>query len=492
MKRMMAILLTLLCVWSIWGCQETEKETVAHAFAEKTTEQMEQPLESPISEARKADPTQEPTALKETATPFVEISEENEEFIGEFMKQGGIKETALLDSDSICITAKSLEYDSYSVKLKLLIENKSSIDLTVITGSIGYSPNSINGYMVDTGYLNCDVAAGKKSVETISFDYDELMVMGIYKLADLEIGFEIKDKNYNSVYSAPVRIETAHAASYDYSVDTYQETIASKAAQISWGYTVPFFSTDVPYEKNGIRLLSRGILVNQDGETMAALEFENISDTMIQIKIRNITVNGLVVNSSLWSSDDIYPGKKRVVNVNLENVIKKEYREAYGIHSISAIEVSVELEEENGAFVTDAEQIVLEIPGNEVGVDTSGKELYNSNGIRIVAKAIMKDPSSYSKNLHIPLLVENNYGETIIVDDVYNSLSVNGFMVNGWLYSMEIPRGGMAAMDLELAASSLEEMQLNDPENIENIEFKLRIETARKKIGDAEIKITYK
>lgn len=85
------------------------------------------------------------------------------------------------------------------------------------------------------------------------------------------------------------------------------------------------------------------------------------------------------------------------------------------------------------------------------------------------------------KNLHIPLLVENNYGETIIVDDVYNSLSVNGFMVNGWLYSMEIPRGGMAAMDLELAASSLEEMQLNDPENIENIEFKLRIETARKK-----------
>lgn len=54
-------------------------------------------------------------------------------------------------------------------------------------------------------------------------------------------------------------------------------------------------------------------------------------------------------------------------------------------------------------------------------------------------------------------------------------------MVNGWLYSMEIPRGGMAAMDLELAASSLEEMQLNDPENIENIEFKLRIEIARKK-----------
>ncbi len=149
------------------------------------------------------------------------------------MKQGSIKETELLNSDSICITAKSLEYDSYSVKLKLLIENKSSIDLTVITGSIGYSPNSINGYMVDTGYLNCDVAAGKKSVETISFDYDELMVMGIYKLADLEIGFEIKDKNYNSVYSAPVRIETSHAASYDYSVDTYQETIASKVAQNS-------------------------------------------------------------------------------------------------------------------------------------------------------------------------------------------------------------------------------------------------------------------
>lgn len=96
------------------------------------------------------------------------------------------------------------------------------------------------------------------------------------------------------------------------------------------------------------------------------------------------------------------------------------------------------------------------------------------------------------KNLHIPLLVENNYGETIIIDDVDNSLSVNNFMVDSWLYSMEIPNGGMAAMDLEFAVSSLEEMQLNDPENIENIEFKLRIETEKEKIGDAEIKITYK
>lgn len=33
---------------------------------------------------------------------------------------------------------------------------------TTPSGSLGYSCNSVNGYMVNDGYLNCDVANGKK------------------------------------------------------------------------------------------------------------------------------------------------------------------------------------------------------------------------------------------------------------------------------------------------------------------------------------------
>ena len=47
---------------------------------------------------------------------------------------------------------------------------------------MGYSCNSVNGFMVDDGYLNCDVANGKKANDTISFSYDELMLYALAKL----------------------------------------------------------------------------------------------------------------------------------------------------------------------------------------------------------------------------------------------------------------------------------------------------------------------
>ena len=100
-----------------------------------------------------------------------------------------LAETVMVDEGGVKITATCLTYTGYSVDLELTIENNSGKNLSFVSGSLGYSCNSVNGYMVNDGYLNCDVANGKKVNDTISFSCDALILYGIDEIANMEIGF---------------------------------------------------------------------------------------------------------------------------------------------------------------------------------------------------------------------------------------------------------------------------------------------------------------
>lgn len=127
----------------------------------------------------------------------------------EFQKTASIEETVLFESDDILITATGLEYTEYSADITIVIENNSDKDLTFISNSIGYSCNSVNGYMIQDGYINSGVPAGKKANKTLSFSYDMLRLYGIFEIADVEIGFDISDNDYNHVYTGPCYIRTS-------------------------------------------------------------------------------------------------------------------------------------------------------------------------------------------------------------------------------------------------------------------------------------------
>ena len=72
----------------------------------------------------------------------------------EFKKTATIEETVLVDENGVKITAKELTYGNYAAELTLVIENNSDKDLSFIANSIGYSCNSINGYMVPDLWLS--------------------------------------------------------------------------------------------------------------------------------------------------------------------------------------------------------------------------------------------------------------------------------------------------------------------------------------------------
>lgn len=418
-------------------------------------------------------------------------SGKSEETLEEFLRDAVLDETVMMDEDGIRITATGLSYTDYSVSLELLIENNSGRDLSFISGSLGYSCNSVNGYMIEDGYLNCDVADGKKANAEISFGYESLMLFGIHEIADIEIGFDVVDEEYNHIYSGPRQVTTSAYENYDYSTDCYLNAITSRGAMNTYNYDMTFFSKDILYEVNGIRLLSEGMMINRDGETQLLLEMENTTDELVYVTSSDIAINGLNVYSSIWSSDAIGAGRKAIVNVNLSSVFDTEYWPYYGISEIGSVGLSIEQHNAEGAVVAEAVPVEAVIPDVTAAYDEAGTEVYNSGSMRIVAKAVADTASKSDLYRYVLLLAENTSGRTITIDDVYNSLSVNGFMTDYSFHTVKLADGEAAAIQIGLLKSSLEDNDITSAEEITEIEIGLELKEDWNTIEEPTITVSF-
>lgn len=424
-------------------------------------------------------------------TPSDDKPVQSDEELGTFNKNAFLDETVMVDEGGVKITATGLNYTNYAVELELTIENNSGKDLSFISGSIGYSCNSINGYMVNDGYLNCDVTNGKKINDTISFRYADLMLYGINEIADMEIGFDISDDDYNHTYSGPRQVKTSAFNTHDYSKDYYQKAITSDTAMNTYNYDIPQFSQDTLYDVNGIKLLSSGVMISQDNRTTLLLELENTTSDMVYVSISDIVINGLVVCSSRWSSDAINPGKRGIVNVEISDVLDSEYWSIYGIKEVGSITLSLSQRNSDGIEIADKTSIKIIVPDAKAEYDTTGDEVYNNGGLRIVAKTILEDSSKYSSNMYVLLLAENNSGKTLTINDVYKSLSVNGFMTNYSFYGMELTNGACAVLKIDLWGYSLEGNKIGSVSDIKEVEVGFKIKDGYNTIDEPMIKIPF-
>lgn len=414
-----------------------------------------------------------------------------DEILEPFGTTATLDETVMVDEGGVTITATGLTYTAYSVDLELTIENNSGKDLSFVSGSLGYSCNSVNGYMVKDGYLNCDVANGKKANESISFGYDALMLYGIHEIADLEIGISMTDDDYNTTYTGPRQLKTSAFDAHDYGSDYYQEAITSETAMNTYGYEMKYFSKDALYDRNGVKLLSSGIMTNQDGGTALLLELENTTDSMVYLSTADIALNGLLLNSSTWSNDAINPGKRGIVTVELSAVLDPAYWGVYGITDVASVSLSLGQRNEKGMEIAAETPVEIVLTDESTVVDVSGTEVYNNNGLRIITKAVMEDTSDYGADLYVLLLAENHSGKTLAIGDVYDSLSVNGVMTDYSYYSQELGDGASAALVVKLWESSLEENQITAPADIQEIEVSFEIKDGYTAIDAPTLTLTF-
>lgn len=467
MKKVLSLLLVCLLVAALFGCGEdsdapTIQPTNPNTSATQDPSGTETPTQAPTSAATEAPttaPTTAPTEPKRKA----------------FNKTGTIEETVLYEADGVKITATELTYTNSSAKLSLVIENNSDADLSFIASSAGYACNAINGYMISTGYLNCDVAAGKKATDSVSFSYSELMVYGIYEIADIEIGFDIYDDDYNHTYTGPCEITTSLADGYDYSITRFRDNFSSPDFQREHGITVPYFSDEACFDSDSITIASQAILINKDGETCLMLEVVNSTAESITAYTANIEINGLRVYTSLWSKDSVNAGATAILDVNLNDVLKPEYWEGFGISEIGAITLDVVFDDHLGNELPGPGRMTFTVPNADTNLNLDGLEAYNHNGIRLITKGVYADPSEYSDDLHLLMIAQNTSGYMVSIQDVYDSLSINDYMADYSFYGVTLYDGSCVAINIRLWDSGLEDIGISDPSEIETIEFSIKI-----------------
>lgn len=394
----------------------------------------------------------------------------------EFNPSATIEETVLVDESDVKITATGIKYTAYAIKLNLTIENNSSQNLSFYAGTLGYSCNSVNGYMVDDGYLNASVGPGKKSNETVSFDVNELTLLGLTDIADIDLGFNITDDNYKDyLKTGPRQLKTSLTDSYNYTVDTYRQAITNSSLAKQIGFTIAHYSEDVPFDQKGIRVVSQTLVNNSSGEQALLVEIENTSDDMAYVSVGDVALNGLDIQSGAWSTDWIGGGKRRVVSMNLSSMLDESYREAFGLSKIGAVSYSFEVKDIDRDTLVIPQTLTFSIPGSAVSYDASGEELYQEDGIRIVSKGLALDSFDLSDDIHVLLLVENGSSEKLSFDVDYNSVSVNGYMTSFLCYSRQVSAGGSAVLDTELTGYSLEDNGISSLEDITEVELTIEV-----------------
>ena len=231
--------------------------------------------------------------------------------------------------------------------------------------------------------------------------------------------------------------------------------------------TVPELNTineQVLLDQNGIKITAREYIEDSFlGEGIKIL-VENSSEKNVGIQCNAVIVNNYMV-SDLFACN-VAAGKKSNETIYL---LSTEL-EAAGIENIGQIELYFHVyNSDTYADLFDSECITIQTSGfsdMDVTPIDVGVDLYNQNGIRIVGKIVDEDSFWGSAVL---LYLENTCGKNVVVS--CENMSINGFMVDGYLYS-KIYDGKMAFDEITIFQSDLDE---NDIKSVEEIELSFHI-----------------
>ncbi len=241
-----------------------------------------------------------------------------------------IDEQVLVDQDGIVVTATEYVTDSiWGDGVKLLLENNSDRDVTV-----GCNALIVNDYMI-TDLFSSEIAAGKKSNETLYLSSRQLNAAGIENAGKIEIYFHIYDSStYDPVFDSEcVVIQTSEYANMD---------------------TTPNDAGTELYNQDGIRIVGKTVDENSFWGTAVLLYLENNSGKNVGISVDDMSVNGFMM--SPFFSTTIYEGKKSIDDIT---VFSSDLEEN-GIKAIEEVELKFHIyDADSYSTIADSEPITF-------------------------------------------------------------------------------------------------------------------------------------
>jgi hypothetical protein len=241
-----------------------------------------------------------------------------------------IEEQVLVDASDIVITATEYTTDSiWGDGIKLLLENNSDKDVM-----IGCTALIVNDYMISDLFAS-EVAAGKKSNETLYLSSSELEAAGIENVGKVEIYFHIYDSStYDAIYDSEcVTIEISEYANMD-------ETPNDAGNEL--------------YNEGGIRIVGKTVDENSFWGTAILLYVENTSGANVGISVDDMSITGFMM--SPYFSTTVYDGKKAIDEITIFSSDLEEN----GIESIEEVELKFHIyDADTYMTITDSDPITF-------------------------------------------------------------------------------------------------------------------------------------
>ena len=238
---------------------------------------------------------------------------------------------------------------------------------------------------------------------------------------------------------------------------------ASEAEQETQDVTL---AETVLFDQDGIRITATGLSTDSLFGPELNLLVENDSAQNIVVQPNYCMVNGYMMDGLL--SADVAAGKK--ANDTLDFLSNDLAR--CGIETITDIELDLVVSDgDSWQTLYETGPVILQTSAAgqyTQTYDDSGEEIYNQNGIRVVAKSVNDDLFG----MGIKFYLENNTDKAVIVNA--DNVSVNGYMMTDLFYSDLAPRSH-AVDTLTLLGSELED---NHIDTITDAELSLQITDA--------------
>lgn len=201
-----------------------------------------------------------------------------------------VAETVLYDADGIVVTATGYEDGWMGPEIKVLVENNSTKNVLITTDSV-----SVNGYMMPYASLYAEVAAGKKSNESLTIMSSELDQAGIETVAEMQFYIKVSDADsWDSLATSDLITLNTSAAGLEQPVDD---------------------SGDVLYDSNGIKVVCKGLKQDIIWDGTIVFYMENNSGKPITVYAENVSVNGFMEDAGLWS--DLRDGTRIIDGMSL-------------------------------------------------------------------------------------------------------------------------------------------------------------------------------
>ena len=465
MKKVIAFVTSLMIVMALSACGPTTSET-ANNDSDKTSDES-MVANSSDEEEEAEDETADEENNDEKVSESKKKKTDNTSVKSGF-KESTIEETVLIDQDGIKVTATDLSFSKYSAKLSLELENNSDKNVKLMAGTWGYSCNSINGIMIEDGGFNCSVTSGKKAKETITFSCDELNMLGIYEIADIELGIYSTDDDDNYTYYPIIPIKTSISDEFD-----YNKLCPSEAIKTNSEVDVLYSSDEVIYNVDDVEINSELLIKSDNSKPVLLLEVKNESDYSTEACISNISINGIKVSDSLWSGTTINAHKTAVLDIELGSVFEEEYWDAYNMNELKNIQFSFYLEDRESDHETDPVEIVIPISSDKIEPDTTGDVIYEKQGLRIIFKGL--GMGKYGLGKSVMLLIENKSGKNMYVNADGDSVSVNGNMMSSFIWYKNVDDNENKAWTFDLSDSDLKDIDISQISDINEIEFGVKV-----------------